>query len=144
MGRSFVTHERLTREGSGRTSSDRAFGIVFAAVFGVVGLLPVLRGGPVRSWALALAGVLLVVALRRPALLAPFNRWWTAFGLLLHRVVSPLVMGLIFYGVVTPTGVLLRLGGKDPLNLAWDRNIDTYWIDRRPPGPTPDTMPRQF
>lgn len=127
-----------------RGSSDRAFGIVFAVVFAVIGLRPVLAGGAIRPWSVALAAVFLAVALLRPRLLAPLNRAWTWLGLLLHHVVNPIVMGVIFYGVVTPIGLLLRMSGKDPLRLRLDRDAATYWIERRPPGPAPGTMRRQF
>jgi hypothetical protein len=72
------------------------------------------------------------------------NAAWAKIGILMGRVVSPVVSGLLFFGVVTPTGLLLRLLGKDPLRLAPDRPASTYWIERRPPGPAPQTMSSQF
>jgi hypothetical protein len=77
-------------------------------------------------------------------LLRPFNRLWFRFGLLLSRVVNPLVMGLLFYFTVTPIGLIMRALGKDPLRLRFDRGARTYWIDRQPPGPEPETMRQQF
>ena len=77
-------------------------------------------------------------------MLAPLNRAWLYVGLLLQRVVSPVVLGILFFLTVTPIGLLMRLTGKNPLRLGFDREAQSYWIDRQPPGPAPDTMPRQF
>ena len=144
MTRYTQTHEDLARKDEIKGPSDRSFGITFAVVFTIVGLFPVLRSGDPYMWALALAALFLAVALLHPSLLAPLNRLWLRFGLLLHQVVSPVVMGMLFYLVVTPTGFLLRLFGKRPLQLQFDPAADTYWIPRQPPGPAPDTMKNQF
>jgi len=72
------------------------------------------------------------------------NKLWFHFGLLLHKIVSPLVMGLLFFVTVTPIGLLMRTLGKTPLKLEFDKDADSYWILRDPPGPAPDTMKRQF
>lgn len=139
-----TTHENLSRESEVRGSSDRSFGLVFAVVFLTIGLWPLVRGGTLRAWALVLAGAFLIAALTRPSLLAPLNRLWTRFGLLLGKVTTPIVMSILFYLVVTPTGLLMRLFGKDPLRLSRDREADSYWIKREPPGPSPETMTNQF
>ena len=97
-----------------------------------------------RWWSLAIAGVFLVLSLFYPQLLAPLNRLWTRFGLLLHNIVNPIVLGLLFFVVVTPIGLLMRLFGKRPLNIDFDRETTSYWIDREPPGPAPETMKQQF
>src|SRR5512143_2886092 len=89
--------ESFERDEPVRGSSDRSFGIVFTTLFLVVGFAPLLHDRPVRTWSLALAAAFLVVALVRPRLLAPLNQLWTRFGLLLHRIVNPIVMGAIFY-----------------------------------------------
>ena len=138
------THENFARDEAVRGSSDRSFGIVFAVVFALVGLWPLTGDGAVRLWALVAAVAILVVAFVCPGILGPFNRAWTAFGLLLHRIVNPLVMGLIFYLAVTPTALIMRLLGKDPLRRRYDRAAATYWIEREPPGPEPGTMKQQF
>jgi len=138
------THERFDRKHEVKTSSDRAFGVVFAVVFALVGLAPAIDGGGVRWWAVALAGVLAVVTGVAPRLLAPANRLWSRIGLLLHRVVSPLVTGFLFFAVVTPTGLIMRALGKDPLRLKFDRGAPSYWIERAPPGPEPSSMSNQF
>ncbi len=144
MARQPATHEDLRREHTVKTSSDRSFGFVFAAVFMVIGLWPLLGGNGVRLWALAVAAIFLAAGAVLPRILAPMNRAWTKLGLLLHHVVNPLVMGFLFYLVVTPVGLLMRLFGKDPLRLRLDPEAKSYWIERRPPGPAPETMKNQF
>lgn len=129
---------------SPQNSSDRSFGFVFAIFFLVVGLLPLLHGQAVRGWAVTLAAVFGGTALTVPVILAPLNRLWTRLGLLLHRVVSPLALGILFFGVVMPTGLLMRLFGKDPLRLRLDKNASSYWIVREPSGPAPESLKNQF
>lgn len=137
-------HEDLSRGEIAAGGSERAFGIVFAAVFAVVGLWPLAGGGAVRAWALAVAGALVAVALARPRWLAGPNRLWARLGHLLHKVVTPVVMGLVFFATVTPVALIMRALGKDPLALRFDRGAQSYWIERRPPGPAPATMRNQF
>lgn len=137
-------HERLSLEEPIRRSSNRSVGLVFAAVFAVVGLAPMLRGDSPRGWAILMTVGLLTVALVFPRALGPLARAWLALGLALHAVVGPLVMALVYYTTVTPLGLLLRLAGKDVLRLRLDRAAPTYWIERAPPGPAADTMRRQF
>ncbi len=90
------------------------------------------------------AAVFALVALAAPSLLAPLNRLWLKFGLQLHKVTTPLVLGLMFYLIVRPTALVVRLMGKDLLRLKGDREAPSYWIERQPPGPSPDFMPNQF
>lgn len=125
-------------------SSNRSFGFVFSVLFALLGLVPLARGRPVREWALVVAAAFFLAALVRPRMLAPLNRLWLGFGSLLHFCISPVIMGLVFYTTVTPIGLVRRLLGKDPLRLRLDRAAVTYWVERDPPGPAPDTMPRQF
>lgn len=125
-------------------SSNRSFGLVFAAFFLIVALLPLLHGHDVRLWALGLAGTFLLLAFAAPELLAPLNRLWTRFGILLHHIVSPIALGVMFYGVVTPTGLIMRLVGKDSLRLHMDKSASSYWIERLPPGPAPDSLKLPF
>ena len=138
------THERVYAERAVKGSSDRTLGLVFAVIFLIVGLAPLAGGAGVRIWALILAAVFVVLAIAWPASLGPLNRIWTKFGLLLHKFMSPLVMGVIFYLSVTPIGVFLRVIGKTTLGLRPDPKLETYWIERRPPGPPPETMKNQF
>jgi hypothetical protein len=127
-----------------KSSSNRSFGIVFAAVFAIVALWPLIGGGAARIWAAVIAAAFLTVALARPSALAPLNRAWTAFGTALHKITNPLVMALVFHGAVTPTALIMRALGKDPLRRRFDRDTKSYWIEREPPGPEPDSMKRQF
>ena len=138
------THERLAHEHEIAGSSDRAFGLTFAAVFQLVGCWPWLRGRPLRWWSLGLAVLFCVTAVAAPRLLHRLNRLWFAVGMLLHRIASFVVLALVYFTTITPLGVLRRALGGDPLRLRRDRSAPTYWIDRRPPGPAPDTMRRQF
>ena len=94
--------------------------------------------------ALAAAAVFLVLAIAAPRLLRPLNRLWHRFGLLLARFMNLLVLGLLFYFVITPMGLIMRMAGKDPLRLRWRPEADSYWIERAPPGPKPETMKNQF
>ena len=123
-------HEDYGREIHGGGPSDRNFGGVFAAAFLLFGLWPLRHGRPVRLWCLVLSGTLFVVTLAWPTLLHGPNRIWTRCGILLGRVVNPIVTGLLFYLVFTPTAVVLRWMGKDLLRLARDQNAKTYWIQR--------------
>lgn len=124
--------------------SERSFGIVFACVFALIGLVPLLLGHDLRIWALVVAAIFLAVAFLAPRLLAPLNWLWFKFGLLLHHIVNPVIMALIFFGAVLPTAVMVRLFGKDLLRLKRDASAKSYWIERDPPGPEPESMTRQF
>ncbi len=97
-----------------------------------------------RLWALIAAGVFLVPALVFPKVLHPLNKLWMRFGALLQKIVSPIVLGALFFLTVTPMGLLMRLIGKDLLRLKKDPDASSYWIERTPPGPPPDTMRNQF
>jgi hypothetical protein len=101
-----VTHEDFSREEGIRPSSDRSFGLLIAAFFLVIGFLPPIHAEPVRWWALGIALVFAVLALLWTRALAPLNKCWTKLGALLYRVVSPVVLGLLFYGAVTPVGLI--------------------------------------
>lgn len=139
-----MAHEDLTREQEVEGSSDRSFGVVFAVVFVLIAGWPLWYGGGLRWWSLVVAGLFALVAIVKPALLSGLNRQWMKLGILLGKIVSPIALGLLFYGVITPLGAALRLAGKDPLRLKFDRGADSYWIRREPPGPLPDSMINQF
>ncbi len=138
------THEDFSRAEDERGPSDRAFGIVFTAFLVLAGLWPAVHSRPVRYWALALAAAIGAVTLARPGLLRVLNRGWTRFGLLLGRVVNPIIMALLYWVVITPAGLLMRLAGKDPMRRRPDPNAASYWIRRDPPGPRAETMSQQF
>jgi len=137
-------HESFTAHGEIKTSSDRSFGFVFTAAFSIIGLVPLLSGDPVRWWAIGVFGAFLAASIVYPGVLAPLNRIWTKFGFLLHRVVNPIVMGLLFFIVITPIAMIMRLVGKHPLETKIDAGAKSYWIRRDPPGPAPGSMKRQF
>jgi hypothetical protein len=138
------THEDYTPRIAPRMSSDRSFGWVFTAFFVVVGCLPLRHHRPVHIWALVVSGGLLAITLTRPSLLHFGNVAWRRLGLLLGAVVNPIVMGVLFFGVVTPMALLMRWMSKDVLRLRWDAQVRTYWLPRQPPGPDPKTMINQF
>lgn len=137
-------HEGYREREAVMTSSDRSFGIVFTIVFAVIGIFPLMGAAEPRWWALGLALLFILAALGYPKVLSPLNRFWTRFGLLLHRVVNPIVMSLLFFLVVTPIALLMRIFGKRPLQLKPDPDAPTYWIPRDPPGPEPESMKQQF
>lgn len=140
----FGSHEIQAREEAIKGSSDRAFGVVFAVFFTLVAALSWYSGGTHWHWWLGGSALFALVALACPRVLAPLNRLWMKFGLLLAAVISPLVLGLVFYLCITPIGFLMKLFGKDPLQLRLDRDADTYWIRREPPGPPPESLKNQF
>ena len=123
--------------------SDRSFGLTFAGVFSIVGLWPLPGRGEVRLWALAIAAAFLLAALLVPTVLAPLNRLWLRFGLVLHKVTTPIILGAIFFLVVLPTGLLMRLFGKRPLKLHLERAAESYWV-RREGSLEPASMKNQF
>lgn len=124
--------------------SERAFGIVFTVLFLVIGAWPLVRGGNPRLWALAVAAIFLLAALAAPKWLTPLNRLWMAFGLLLGKIISPIMLFLVYVVAVVPTGLIMRLRGKDPLHRRFDREAASYWVHRNPPGKPDETMGRQF
>jgi predicted membrane metal-binding protein len=136
-------HQRVAHHDV-RIGSERSFGIVFGVVFTVIGAWPLLRGDEPRFWSLALAIAFLAAALLRPQVLGPLNWLWFKFGILLSKVTTPIVMGLLFVVAVVPTALVMRLRRKDLLNLRFQPEARSYWIVRDPPGPTPDTMKNQF
>ena len=104
-----------------KISSNRSFGIVFFIVFLLIALYPILKGNDLRIWSLVISFIFLALGLVNSKILMPLNRLWFKFGLLLGRFISPLVMGIIFFIVVTPTGIIMRLFKKDLLNLKYNK-----------------------
>jgi hypothetical protein len=138
------SHENLARKDDVKSGSDRFFGVVFAIVFALIGLWPLLDAEPLRVWAIGCSLTLLMIALAAPRILAPLNRLWFLFGQLLHKIVNPIIMALLFFTTVTPIALIMRLLSKRPLPLDFDPEAKSYWIEREPPGPEPETMTRQF
>jgi hypothetical protein len=141
--RSGSSHETLWRPDEAPVSSNRSFGLTFAAVFAALGAISLWRGLERGTWELGLAVALLAIAGFAPGVLAPLNRAWTWIGRGLNRVVSPLLIIVLFYGVVTPVGLAMRAVGKDPLRRRRDPRSSSYWIDCREESKISD-MRRQF
>ena len=115
-----------------KISSNRSFGIVFFIVFLLIALYPLLKGNDLRIWSLLISFIFLALGLINSKILTPLNRLWFKFGLLLGKFISPLIMGIIFFVVVTPIGIIMRLLKKDLLNLKYNKK-ETYWIDKKGP-----------
>ncbi len=124
--------------------SERSFGIVMGIFFLLVGIYPLLKGEAYRLWSLGLSGVFFLLAWVYPKILRPLNWVWFQLGLLLNKLVSPIVMGIVFYLIVTPIGLLMRLSKKDLIGLKLDKNLSSYWKMRVPPGPSKDSFENQF
>jgi hypothetical protein len=124
--------------------SDRSFGLTFTVFFALLAAFLWWRGASWAPWPAALSLLTLIVALTRPALLRPLNHQWMRLAALLHRFVSPLVLGLIYFGLFTPMAMAMRARGRDALSRTIDQDCKTYWLDRMPPGPDPKSLPDQF
>jgi hypothetical protein len=136
-------HEFHSHEGI-KTSSNRSFGLVFAGVFALLAFWGWYKAGAWWAVHLAVSAIFTSLALIHPAVLALPNRLWTKLGLLLSKIVNPIVMGLIFFIIFTPVAVFRRMRGEDALKLKFDKGAQSYWIVRDPPGPAPDSMKEQF
>ena len=115
-----------------KISSNKNFGIVFFVVFLLIALYPLTKNEDIRLWSLAISFSFLILGLINSKILTPLNKIWFKFGILLGKIVSPIIMGAIFFLVVTPIGILMRLLGKDVLNLKFNDN-KTYWIEKTGP-----------
>jgi hypothetical protein len=124
--------------------SDRSFGLVFAAVFAIVGCWPLLHLQAPRWWACGVAIAFAATAWLRSEILHHFNQAWLALGRLLHQLISPLIMGAIFFVCVTPIAWIMRLLRRDVLSLSRRPDLASYWIPREQSPPTAETMKRQF
>ena len=124
-----------------KISSNRSFGIVFFFVFLIISLWPLINENPLRVWSIFVAIIFLILGLMNSKLLAPLNILWFKFGKLLGTIVSPIVMGFVFFVVITPTGLIMKMIGKDLLNNKYNNKIKSYWINR---GKLKSTMKQQF
>lgn len=125
-------------------ASNRSFGVVFTIFFIIVGLLPLLDKHSVRIWAFIVSAIFLMLALIAPDTLTPLNRMWAKLGALLHQLVSPIALAILFFLIVTPIAISMRMFGKDPLRMKLDADLESYWIERTPPGPEADSLKNQF
>ena len=141
--RSGSSHETLWRSDEAPVSSNRSFGLTFAAAFAALGAISLWRGLERGAWELGLAAGFLTVAAFAPGMLGPLNLAWAWIGRRLNRVLNPLLITVIFYAVITPVGSAMRAIGKDPLRLRRDSKSSSYWIDCREESKTSD-MRRQF
>jgi len=137
-------HEDLSREEHVTAGSDKGFGQVFAGFFAILAAVSWWRGSQTWHYTLPVALAFLVIAYTFPRILAPLNRLWLKFGLLLYKVMNPIILGLLFFITIAPIGLLMRAFGKDFLRTRMDPNAKTYWIERTPPGPKPESMKNQF
>jgi hypothetical protein len=138
------THETLIREEVIEPGSDRSFGLVVGGVLGAIGAYQLVSASAWYLWFLAPGAMLIVLGLFAPRVLRPLNVGWTRLGLLLGRVITPIVMFLIYAISVVPTAIALRLAGKDLLQLKPRPDQSSYWHVREPPGPPPESLRDQF
>ena len=124
-----------------KISSNRNFGLVFFFVFLIVSLWPLINEGSPRYWSIVIAVIFLILGLLNSKLLTPLNKLWFKFGLFLGSIVSPIVMGIVFFLVITPTGFIVKIMNKDLLNNKYDNKKKSYWITR---AKTKNTMKQQF
>ena len=113
-----------------KISSNKSFGIVFFIVFFLFGIWPVLTGNDARYWSISLSLIFLILGFLNSKLLSPLNRLWFKFGIILGNFIAPIIMGLIFFLVVTPIGLIMKLLGKDLINLKKNKD-KTYWIEKK-------------
>jgi hypothetical protein len=124
--------------------SDRSFGFTFAVVLSLLGAWMAWRGSSHFLVAIGLGLVFAAAGLLAPSVLHPLNVVWMRIGLIMNRIVSPIVLGVVFLLIFVPVGLVFRMLKRDALRRAWEPDRVTYWIDRTPPGPGPHTFPRQF
>ena len=122
----------MKKETSIKISSNKSFGIVFFVVFLLIGIYPILNDNNPRLWSLILSIIFLILGIMNSKILTPLNLIWFKFGILLGNIVSPLIMSIIFFFVVTPIGFLMRVLKKDLLNLKFNKD-KTYWIEKNGP-----------
>ena len=138
------THETIVREETIERGSDRGFGLTVGGVLVLIGAYQYLTGSELYPWLLGVGMLLVVVGLVVPKALRLLNIAWTKLGVLLGRIVTPVVMFLVYVVSIVPIGLLLRLGGKDLLALKARDSSASYWVERTPPGPPPESLKDQF
>ena len=115
-----------------KISSNRSFGIDFFVVFLLIALYPLINNDGIKIWSLFISLIFLILGLLNSKILTPLNKLWAKFGIFLGKIISPIIMGIIFFFVVTPTGLIMRILGKDILNLKYNKN-KSYWIEKNGP-----------
>ena len=124
-----------------KISSNKSFGLVFFVIFIIIALWPLLNNGNIRIWSIIVSIIFLILGLLNSKILTPFNKLWMRLGALLGLIVSPIVMGVVYFGIITPIGLIMKLFGKDVLNLKLDKNKKTYWTLKKK---IPSKMKDQF
>ena len=124
-----------------KTSSNKSFGLVFFVIFMTIALWPLLNDENIRIWSVIVSIIFLILGLFNSKTLTPFNKLWMRLGILLGAIVSPIVMGIVYFAVITPIGLIMKLFGKDVLNLKIDKNKNTYWTLKKK---IPSKMKDQF
>ena len=114
-----------------KKSSVKSFGILFFFVFLIVGLWPLLNEKDIRIWSIVLSAIFLILGLTKSKILIPLNNYWIKLGEILGKIVAPIVMLIVFLGVVTPMAFLVKLFGKDLLNLKFNKKTNSYWLNRQ-------------
>ena len=112
-----------------KISSNKSFGIVFCVLFLIISMFPILSDGSIRIWSLVISIIILTLGLLNSKFLTPLNRLWSNFGILLGNFVSPIVMAIVFFSIVTPTSIIMKILDKNLLNLK-RKNKNSYWIER--------------
>ena len=115
-----------------KISSNKSFGLVFFVIFIIIALWPLLNDGNIRIWSIIVSIIFLLLGLINSQILTPLNKIWFKFGIFLGKIISPIIMGIIFFLVVTPIGLIMRLIGKDVLNLKYS-DCKSYWIEKTDP-----------
>jgi len=138
-----MSHEDFSRDRSPAVGSDRSFGLVIAAAIAIVSMLPIRHAEAPHFWGLGAALAFVAAAILAPERLRLLNRLWFKLGGALHKITNPIIMGVLFFGVILPIAMLFRLRGADPLKLSFDKNATSYWITRDAPDAASD-MGKQF
>ena len=123
----------ISRHVSTEQSSEKSFGVVFSIVFIIVALYPLINSESLRIWALVVSIIFFLLAFLAPKILVLPNKLWFKFGLLIGSIVAPIVMAFVYFVTVLPTGLIMRLLGKDLLKQKLDKNAKSYWIERKEP-----------
>ena len=116
-----------------KISSNRSFGIVFFIVFLFIALYPITYSEDIRMWSLIISFIFIILGLLNSKILTPLNKLWFKFGVILGKIISPIIMGIIFFLVVTPIGLIMKVLGKDLLRLKFNKKDNTYWIEKNGP-----------
>ena len=137
-------HENLDREEETEWFSNFSLGITFASIFLIIGILLIIVGS-FSGWLFLICSILfLIISLKTPIILTPLNLAWTKLGLILSKIFNPMILGVVFLLIITPIAIIRKIFGKSALHLKTKPNVESYWINRTPPGPKTGSMTRQY